>query len=362
MITTKDTFLNALEELSKAECIAIDTEFSWEKTYYPILALVQISVNRDIHYLFDAPAIEDLSPLGQLLEDGNIVKILHDARQDLTILRQATGSYPQNVFDTRCAAGFAGMSSTLSLGDLIKNILGIELAKSATRTNWLRRPLTPRQLDYAIDDVRYLPELRKMLLSKIGNEVSMSYLKEEMNTFDNPQLYDDRDPTIQYRRIRGAKSLSSQNLIVLSELAKWREYEGRKEDRPVSWLVSDKTLVIIAKYKPESRDKFEEISRQFGENVHSYTESLLNAVAEGMKCPLNQSAINLDQKFNHRQNFKVEVERMLEKVEKKSEQYGIDSNLVASKVEVEAFLKDAATAHVHHPRLLCNWRKDFLTC
>ena len=168
-------------------------------------------------------------------------------------------------------------------------------------------------------------------------------------------------PTIQYRRIRGGKSLSSQNLTILRELATWREYEGRKENRPVSWLVKDKTLVNIAKYKPESRDKLEQISRQSGENVNSYAESLLKAVVKGMNCPTDQLAINLNQKFNHRQNFKIEVEGMLEKIREKSKQYGIDSNLVASKVEVEAFLKNAATAPLHCPRLLCNWRKEFLT-
>ncbi len=360
MITTKDELVQVLQELSHAGCIAIDTEFFWEKTYYPILALIQISVDRDTHYLIDAPAIADLSPLGQVLKNKNIMKILHDARQDLTILRRATGAYPRNVFDTQCAAGFAGLSSTLSLGELIKKILGIELAKSATRTNWLRRPLTLHQLDYAIDDVKYLPEIRTLLISKIKNEVSKSYLKEELNALDNQQLYDDRDPDSQYRRIRGVNRLSSQSMAIIREIATWREYQGRKENRPVSWLIKDKILVAIAKEKPESQDKLEALSRQYGENVNSYSQSLLEAVEKGMKSP-TCLAINSDPQINNIKNFKNEVELVLEKVKKKSGRYGIDSSLVASKVEVEAFLKNEETAPINHPRLLCNWRREFLT-
>ncbi len=359
MISTKETLISTLNNLANAKCIAIDTEFYWEKTYYPVLALIQISTDRDTHYLIDAAAIEDISSLGQILSDKNSVKILHDARQDLTILRRATGAYPRNIFDTQCAAGFAGLSSTLSLGELIKTVLGVELMKSATRTNWLKRPLTDHQINYAIDDVRYLPELRTTLLAKIGNDFSMSSLEEEMNALDSQQLYDDRDPTVQYRRIRGANSLTSESLAVLREIAVCREFAGRKKNRPVSWLIKDKTLIAIAKQKPSSHDELNALSRQFGDNIHSYSQALLEAVAVGRECT-SDLTINTNSWTGSKKELKIEVELMLDKIREKSRRYGIDDNLVASKVEIEAFLKNKDAASINHPRLLRHWRRQFL--
>ena len=361
MITTKHELANLLEKLSHAECIALDTEFFWENSYYPVLALIQLSVDRNTHYLVDAVVMDDLSPLGRILSDDRIIKILHDARQDLTILRRAAGAYPRNVFDTQCAAGFAGLSSTLSLGELIKTLSGIKLAKSATRTNWLKRPLTPEQLEYAVDDVRYLPELRSTLMSKIENKFSKACLEEELKGFDNKQLYDDRDPAVQYRRIRGANGLSSESLTILREVAVWREFQGRKRNRPVSWLVKDKTLVAIAREKPKSFDELNVISQKSGDGIKSHTKPLLDAVAKGIQCHLSESMSLSEPEIKNKKDFKANVENMLERIKRKSRHYGIDADLVASKVEAEAFLKDKATAPIRYPRLLCNWRKDLLT-
>jgi len=142
MITTKEQLAKLVSRARKTDAIALDTEFVWERTYYPQLGLIQVALSDEDCHLIDPCALTDLSPLGDLLSDRSVVKILHDAPQDLFILSRATGAAPQNIFDTRLAAGFANLPATLSLGSLIKNILDIDLPKTETRTNWLQRPLT----------------------------------------------------------------------------------------------------------------------------------------------------------------------------------------------------------------------------
>ncbi|MDA0712136.1 MAG: ribonuclease D, partial [bacterium] len=159
MISTEAGLKDVVRQARQSDCVALDTEFVWEDTYYPRLGIIQIGWSETNCFLIDAVAISDLSALGDLLTDAQTVKILHDAQQDLWILRHATGVTPCRIFDTRSAAGFSGMSSTLSLSNLLRACLNVQLAKTETRTDWLQRPLSDDQLDYALDDIRYLPAL-----------------------------------------------------------------------------------------------------------------------------------------------------------------------------------------------------------
>ena len=171
--------------------MALDTEFVWNRTYYPKLGVIQVGLSAEDCHLIDAPAMKDLTPLGQIISNPKIVKILHDAQQDLTILKRATGSHPHNVFDTRCAAGLAGMSSTSSLAELLENVVGVSL--SETRTDWLQRPLSEDQVAYAIEDVCYLHKTREKLIERIGEMGRQDWLREELDAYEDPTLYDERD-------------------------------------------------------------------------------------------------------------------------------------------------------------------------
>src|SRR5690606_18384671 len=150
MIETRDALQALVDRARTAEAVALDTEFVWERTYYPQLGVVQLGLGGDDVHLLDAAAL-DLAPLGALLTDAAVVKVLHDAVQDLTILRRATGASAVNVFDTQRAAGFVGLTSTLSLQDLFAEAVGVKLPKGATRSNWLKRPLSDEQTAYAED-------------------------------------------------------------------------------------------------------------------------------------------------------------------------------------------------------------------
>ena len=159
IIRTTPELEEACARARAAGTVALDTEFVWTRTYRPRLGLVQIGTPSECWGL---DCLQGLNPaaLGELIADGSVVKILHDAHQDLEILWHYTGAKPQNVFDTRCAAGFAGFASTIGLQKLLQDAVGVGLAKTETCTDWTQRPLTDAQVRYALDDVRYLARER----------------------------------------------------------------------------------------------------------------------------------------------------------------------------------------------------------
>ena len=180
MIDTPQALAELVDRALTKECVALDTEFVWNRTYYPKLGVIQLALAGDDCHLIDTVALEDLSPLGAVLEHSDIELILHDAVQDLTILRQATGAFPRNIFDTRCAAGFANMSSTTSLAELLANTIGVALEKTETRTDWTQRPLSDKQLAYAIEDVCYMHEVRDVLRQRVAKIGRNPWLAEEL--------------------------------------------------------------------------------------------------------------------------------------------------------------------------------------
>ena len=191
MISAPAALRTLVDRLQEEAVLAFDTEFTWERTYYARLGLVQIAAADGRCVLVDPLAAGDLAPLGELLANARIVKILHDAPQDLMILRRATGVAARNVFDTRLAAGFAGLASTLSLANLLAETVDVHLAKAHTRADWLARPLAPEELDYAADDVRYLPEVAARLRARARTAGVEAWLDEEGYCYVSARGFDD---------------------------------------------------------------------------------------------------------------------------------------------------------------------------
>ncbi|WP_163339714.1 ribonuclease D [Desulfopila sp. IMCC35008] len=280
MIQTTSELIAFVERARETDAVAIDTEFVWERTYFPQLGLIQVALSDEDCELIDPIAIEDLSPLGELLSDRNVVKILHDAPQDLAILYQATGTAAQNVFDTRLAAGFADLPSTLSLCNLIKELLDINLSKTETRTNWLQRPLKEQQVEYALDDVRYLRAVRVILMSRIIGPKIKSWLQEELNLLNNPKNYIENGQSQRYRKIRGAGSLNRQSLSMLQMLSAWREETAKELNRPRGHIVKDNVLVAISKKKIMTPEELHEKSGLSIKASKKYGEAICQIINE----------------------------------------------------------------------------------
>ena len=339
MISTEQEFSSLIDRALRTDAVGIDTEFIWERTYYPILGLIQIALSDEDCYLIDPLALKDLTPLGRLLGDFKVVKILHDAPQDLIILSRVTGVIPQNIFDTRIAAGFSGLSSTTSLLRLMHNLLDIDLPKTETRTNWLKRPLDHSQVDYALDDVRYLRALRILLLTRIIDPQIKSWLDEELQSLSMPELYDPVDDQICYLRIKGSGSLDRRGLAILQDLASLREKEARSLDRPRGHIFTDRALLTIAREKPTSKMQLAESEALSPKKLKRYADPIVAAVSNALslkdtELPPSNRRIRLNGKE------KSLYDRMMNYLEKTCADRGVDHQMIGNGAELKQLIKN----------------------
>ncbi len=346
----------------KTDAVALDTEFVWERTYYPRLGLIQMALSDEDCYLIDPIAIKDLQILGKLLSDRGVIKILHDAPQDLAILQRATGTTPQNIFDTRLAAGFSNLSATLSLVNLVQELLDITLSKEETRTNWLQRPLSEEQTRYALDDVRYLRAIRVILLNRIIGPKIRSWLQEELNLLNNPASYSGPPDNARYQKIRGHSHLDRQGLAILKNLTTWREGVARKTDRPRGHVISDTTLLEIARQKPRTaadlRDKIR-LSAKAGAKYGNTLCAIIETTCQQRPSsyPEPHPPIRLGK------NDKIRMENLNKLISLKCELLGIAPSLLGNASELKRLVKTLHSIKKNEPdqlRQTDGWRKHFL--
>ena len=237
MINSAEGLDALVEKALLCDSVALDTEFVWEKTYYPILGLIQVGYPDGSVDLIDTVALKDLRPLGRLIKSPNTTKILHDALQDLVILNRATQAIPKAIFDTQKAAGFIGLSSTISLSDLLKNVLSVYIKKSETKSNWIARPLTDSQLQYAEEDVSNGVALMQALMRLAGEQNRSDWVLSEMHFYESDSHYQEPDPLIKPARVKrsggggGSGALNQGQKTMLRSLAAWRAAGSEKECR-----------------------------------------------------------------------------------------------------------------------------------
>ncbi len=263
--------------------LAIDLEFIRENTYAPQLALIQIAV-RDTCAIVDPLTVDDLSPLVEVLTNTDVLKVLHAAGQDVEVLHWHTGKLTQPIFDTQIAASIAGLGEQLSYGRLVDALLGVSLTKGESYSDWLRRPLLPAQIKYALDDVRYLLPMHDRLSKRLDTMGRAAWAADECRKFTAPALYE-RDPRTLYRRIRNGKNLPSQGLAILRELAAWRDDEARQRNRPAGRVLSNEILVDLARRAPQTRDDLQRLRGLPQRELERSADALLTVVQRGLEVP-----------------------------------------------------------------------------
>ena len=263
-------------QLQGGAWLAVDTEFERESTYYPELCLVQVAGNGNVG-LIDPLAMTDLEPLFALLYDPSITKVFHSARQDFEIFFHLKGCVPAPLFDTQIAASLRGYDQQIGYANLVKDVLDVDLAKSQTRTNWKRRPLSPEQLHYAADDVIYLGPLYELLLGKLMEFGQLPQLQEQCLALNRPELYEpDPESMWQKIRIREVKKFSDSSLAVFKRLAAWRELTARRKNRPRKWIITDHALVAIARELPVDQDALSRLGDIDARTMKRYGRELLH--------------------------------------------------------------------------------------
>jgi ribonuclease D len=255
VIDTADALDALVDRCLAAEAVALDTEFVWERTFVPALGVVQVGLGPDDVHVVDAVAL-DLAPLGRVLASPDTQILLHDAGQDLQILARATGARPRNVFDTQRVAGLVGLSGSISLQELVGWATGVHLEKGETRTDWLRRPLSEAQVEYALDDVRYLPAVRERLMADAAARGRTAWIAEEMARYEDAALFEPADEMEAVTRLKvaGVGRLSGRARAILRQLAAWREREARDLDRTRRMVLPDEGLVDLAVRAPRTED------------------------------------------------------------------------------------------------------------
>ena len=340
--------------------VAVDTEFVWVKTYHPQLGLVQLSCEEDGSALVDPLSIIDRGPLKALLEAEGVVKVFHEAASDLPILRRWCNALPRNVFDTRIAAGFAGMTAKLSLKKLLNELLGVDLAKTETRTDWLQRPLTAMQLEYAAEDVQYMPQACKLLREKMEQLENFVWFEEEMEEYSQEKYYEEADESHAWMRVSGNNLFNGRPLAVLSELARWREHEARVKDIARPRIVSDEQLVLIVQSMPKDTAELRHRAGIWPKTVERYGDAILSCLERGLALPEaefpKRRSIPMDSRL-----LKQRADRVLSLIQKRATTRQIDPVLVGSRRDAESLVFAAEEkAWPFRHRLLDGWRAELL--
>jgi len=243
-ITTDHQLREYCRQLAQGESIAFDTEFVSEHTYRPVLCLVQVAAGGQLAVI-DATAVEDLTPFWEAVAQPGHRTIVHAGRGELEFCLEAIGRRPAGLLDVQLAAGLAGVEYPASYGTLISKLLGEKSQRHETRTDWRRRPLSTRQIDYALDDARHLHAIYETLHAKLSRLDRLAWLEEEMAAWQEEverSLSQER-----WRRVSGSSGLDGRRLAVVRELWRWREAEAKRRDKPVRRVLRDDLIVELAK-------------------------------------------------------------------------------------------------------------------
>ncbi|HEY9759314.1 MAG TPA: ribonuclease D [Oculatellaceae cyanobacterium] len=270
-------------EIDKGGRCAIDLEFIPERTYAPILCLVQVSTDFGAHVI-DPLAQVNLQPLWSRIADPNILVVLHAANQDLDIINSLSGKIPQNIFDTQIAAGFAGFGYPVGYGKLLNQLLGISIDKTESFTDWMTRPLTESQMTYAIDDVKHLLPIYDQLCKQQEQSGRLSWAREECKRYSDPARYE-KDRSLDFLRIKGASALNRKTLAVLQALCDWRTDEAIRTNKPTKSILSDNTMLELARRPCRQFDDIKRVRSMRPEQVRNFGPGIIKATEKGLRTP-----------------------------------------------------------------------------
>lgn len=329
----------------------LDTEFHREKTYFPRLALVQITVGDRIAVI--DPLAVDVSLLNNLLSSSSLA-VLHAAQQDLDVLSHACGEIPSRIFDTQIAAAFLGYS-TPSLASLLASFLKAQIPKGDRLTDWLRRPLTEAQITYAANDVVYLPALEERISSELNSLGRMQWAHDACEELRTRPL-GPNDVMNAWLRVKDVRGLRGPSRWVAQSLAKWREERAMKLDVPVRHVLSDLVIVSVASRLPKTPSDLAHI-RGMDEKLAkgSIGQAILNAVREGLDRANGELPLPVPEGEDLDRSLRPAVTLVSAWVNELARQQQLDSTMLATRADIVDLLKRSPEA-----RLSQGWRAEIV--
>lgn len=352
MISDTESLAAFCQRLKSASFVTVDTEFMREKTYWPILCLVQVGGPDEAHVIDPlAPGI-DLTPLFELMADTSVLKVFHAARQDVEIFLHIAGALPMPLFDTQVAAMVCGFGDAVSYETLASQLAKARIDKSLRFTDWSIRPLSDKQVQYALADVTHLRVAYEKLVRKLERNGRLEWLAEEMAILADPATYR-VDPAQAWRRLK-PRSNSPRFLAVLKELAAWREHEAQDRDLPRQRVLRDETLTEIAAHHPSDTAELGRM-RGIGKGLVEgrMGQAILEAVRRGLETPESDCPVPPD-RIEVPKGLGAVVDLLKVLLKMKCDEHGVASRLVANSADIDAI---ASTDDADVPAMR-GWRRE----
>ncbi|WP_137157863.1 ribonuclease D [Rhizobium sp. FKL33] len=353
MISDSAELAKACEIFAKSDYVTVDTEFLRETTFWPQLCLIQLS-GPELDAIVDplAPGL-DLKPFFGLMGDSKVTKVFHAARQDIEIIYNRGGLIPHPLFDTQVAAMVCGFGDSASYDSLVQKICNVQLDKSSRFTDWSHRPLSDKQLDYAIADVTHLKNVYQHLKAQLERENRSEWLAEEMSVLESPETYDlHPDNAWQRLRMRIRKPIELQ---ILMNIAAWREREARSRDVPRGRVLKDEAIFEIAQQAPKDSEALGRLRTiPKGYERSQAGSAILGAVNAALALPKTDlPKLPKQQPLPEGNGSAVEMLKVLLKLT--AEKHGVAAKIIASSDDLDMIAAKGEEADVG---ALKGWRRD----
>jgi len=320
-------------ELASAPYLALDTEFMRDQTYWPKLCLIQVASPQTEAIIDPLAEGIDLTPFYELLKKTEIVKVLHAARQDIEIFFHQGHVIPDPLFDSQIAAMVAGFGDAASYETLCRKIAHVEIDKSSRFTDWSRRPLSQKQLDYAIGDVTHLRTIYEFLKSKLERTGRNSWVQEEILGLQDPHLYE-LQPENAWKRLK-PRTTNKRFLAMVASLAAWREREAQTRDIPRGRVIKDEAILEIAAHPPESADGLERIRAvPRGFSNSRLGRGIMEALEEGRHASPPE-ALDADKARKRREPSQAVMDLLKTLLRLRAEAAGVAPRLIANAEDIE---------------------------
>ena len=338
LITKNDELKDFCARLATAEFVTVDTEFLRDKTYWPILCLVQLGGPDEAAAIDTLAEGVDLEPLFELMRNPGVLKVFHAGRQDFEIFFRQMGELPNPVFDTQVSAMVCGFGDSVGYETLVSQLLRKSIDKTMRFTDWGRRPLSEKQLVYALGDVTHLRLVYEKLRDKLKTNDRYQWVAEEMAHLNNPAIYQ-TDPRETWRRLK-VRSTKPKFLAILREVAALREEEAQRRDIPRNRVLRDDALTEIAAHAPKTRDELISLrALHQGQIGGAMGDAILAAVGRGLNVKNSDCPVPARQRaaFN-KTGPATDLLKVLLKV--KCDAHGVAQKLIASSDDIEAIAQD----------------------
>ncbi|ATI63007.1 ribonuclease D [Edwardsiella tarda] len=356
LITSNSALQDVCERASAFPYVALDTEFVRTRTYYPQLGLVQLYDGETLS-LIDPLPISDWQPFVDLLRNPQVVKLLHAGSEDLEVFLHDFQTLPQPLIDTQILAAFTGRPLSSGFAAMVNAYLGVELDKSESRTDWLARPLSERQCDYAAADVYYLLPMAHQLLAEVEGCGWLPAALDECQALCRRRS-EVVDPRQVYRDMTNAWQLRPRQLACLQQLAEWRLNLARSRDMAVNFVVREESLWQVARYLPGSMGELSELGVS-GPEIRYHGKAMLEIVAQSAALADDQLPPMVERLIDHA-GYKQAFKHIKALVQQVAEQRGLTAELIASRRQINQLLSVHWGLKAEQPELLSGWRGQLL--